>query len=146
MWWEGKDGEVPDELTDWQGRPWKKGSTEKAAHPNCRFTAPMTNNPVLSQARRTTRRACRSSAIIFGGRRATTVPLVLQALQLGARRLPRRDARLGDHRRRRPGKVGVVRRDPMAMLPFCGYNMGDYFAALAGHAGADRRTRPRSSR
>ncbi len=78
VWWEGKDGEVPDELTDWQGRPWKKGSTEKAAHPNSRFTAPAANNPVQSRFAGDAQ-GVPISAIIFGGRRATTVPLVMQA-------------------------------------------------------------------
>jgi phosphoenolpyruvate carboxykinase (GTP) len=131
VWWEGHDDPPPTQALDWQGRPWKPGLKDKdgnavlAAHPNSRFTAPFTNCPTHS-FRYNQHHGVAIDAIIFGGRRATLAPLVYQALDwnhgvyLGASMASERTAA-------QFGALGEVRRDPMAMLPFCGYNMADYF-------------------
>jgi phosphoenolpyruvate carboxykinase (GTP) len=124
-WWEGHDDPPPAEALDWQGRPWTPGSTEKAAHPNSRFTTPAKNCATLSPEFDNPR-GVPIEAIFFGARRQRRVPLVYEARSwqhgtfLGATLSSETTAAA-------TGKVGVLRRDPMAMWPFCGYNMGDYF-------------------
>ncbi|MGB1881369.1 MAG: phosphoenolpyruvate carboxykinase (GTP) [Gammaproteobacteria bacterium] len=124
-WWEGIDGEKPTHLTDWQGRP-HNPSNGPAAHPNARFTVAASQCPSFSPAGNAPE-GVPISAIVFGGRRSTVAPLVYEALDW-AHGVFAGAAMASETTAAATGKVGQVRRDPMAMKPFCGYNFGDYWA------------------
>jgi phosphoenolpyruvate carboxykinase (GTP) len=124
VWWEDMTDHVPSKLMSWTNEPWTPDSGKKAAHPNARYTAPISQCPIADPAYNDPK-GVPISAILFGGRRPSTIPLVYQSMNwqhgvfLGAIQASETTAAA-------TGKVGQVRRDPMAMLPFCGYNVGDY--------------------
>jgi len=137
IWWEGMTKEPPKHLISWKGKDWTPESEEKSSHPNARFTAPLSQCPVLDKAYYELE-GVPLSGIIFGGRRSDTVPVMREALNwqqgtfMGA-------AMSSEMTAAAKGTVGKLRHDPFAMLPFCGYNMGDYFAYWLQQEQPDRK-------
>jgi phosphoenolpyruvate carboxykinase (GTP) len=125
VWWEGMTNKPPDKLTDWQGQPWTPSATTPAAHPNARFTVSAASSPIIDP-RWEDPNGVEISAVVFGGRRKTKVPLIFQSrswkhgVYMGSSVYSETTAAA-------KGETGKLRHDPFAMLPFCGYNMADYF-------------------